>query len=452
VEVPGLRPREVAPADAPRGVDEDVPPVAPDDRPEAQAIVDRVEEQPRVGVFRKQEGGVPGIYFTAHMEFPQFVQILMQQINDGFHRGDYLYRVDINAFWRLSESLDMLMAWVSSQIDAKKIMAGDRGPSLLDSYFRLDDEVDSKGRLIAEKVNMIGAAMQAAGLTLKERDTAWEPVPADRMAAIFSLADELQMPSGVDLEKYGIAQIAAYWKENMIDAGLDIFCVIETPKKIYPYGSGKSTLGLQVGGATAKAIGDAFDIRRDVVYQMDVPRLQRFFDDHDRRQVRMVDESKFFWYRRTAMSGTQKRDMMTLSMTRKDEQVWLAAASNIFRLDIDIVEEKATHILRVTDPGRVTIKRGWGQATLYEKADQDEDKDKWGRPVLSVKWVDFPPGPGPKTVYADCIRYTNRFARHILDDGVSPLDDLLDTDPTWARDALEDWLSEDSAESQGDSA
>jgi len=452
VEPPALRPREAAPAEPPERVDEGIPTVAPEDRAEAQAVVERIEERPHVGLFRKQEGGMPGIYFTAHMEFPQFIQILMQQINDGFHRGDYLYRVDINAYWRLSESLDMLMAWVSSQVDVKKIMAGDRSGSVLDAYFRLEDEVDTKGRLVAEKVNMIGAAMQLAGLTLKERDTAWEPVPADRMASIFTLADDIRAPSPVDLEKYGVAQVAAYWRENMIDVGLDIFCVIETPRKIYPYGSGKSTLGLQIGGATARAIGDAFDIRRDVVYQMDFPRLQRFFEDHDRRQVRMVDESKFFWYRRTAMSGSQKRDMMTLSMTRKDEQVWLASASNVFRLDQDIFEEKATHILRVTDPGRVTVRRGWGQATLYEKADQDEEEDRWGRPVLSVKWVDFPSGSGPKAVYGECIRYTNRHARHILDDGVSPLDALLDDDPEWQRDQLRGWLPEDSAESEGDSA
>lgn len=380
---------------------------------------------------------LPAIFYNAQMDFPGHIQKAVMDVQSAFESEDWTYFGGGDAWFRLNLKLDMVMAWVSSQVDAKGILRGQL-TTVFDEYRELEDTVEDLLDLPFKKVEKIGAAMQTVGMALKESEKPFEAVPAAKMAKLFRYGAEL--PSHSELEKYGILQVAAYWKENMIDLGLDIFCVVETPKKIYPFGTGKTTLILQVAGAMATIMEDDFDPRRDVAYATDLPRIRRFFDDHERNQVRAIDEGKVVWGRRTAMTGGQKRDMALLSMTRKDEQAWLVAVSNIFRLDQDIFEEKATHVLRITDPGTSTIKRGWGQAILYEKTDCDEDKDQWGRRKFPIKWVDFGARSGIREVYRACDAYTKSHVRQIVEDDISPLDQLLSEQPDWNLDKLRDWM------------
>lgn len=383
---------------------------------------------------------LPSIFYNAQMDFPGHIQKAVMDVQTAFEGGDWTYFLGGDSWFRLNSSLDMIASWVSSQVDAKGILRG-QSVTFFDEYRELDDQVEDLIDLPFKKVEKIGAAMQIVGMALKEGDKPFEPIPHDKMSKIFRFT--AQAPGPNELEKYGVPQIVGYWKENMIDLGLDVFCVVECPKKIYPFGLGKSTLMIQIAASLAKALDAEFDIRWDIAYATDVPRVRRFFDDHRKRVIRQIDEGKVIWGRRTHGTGRQKEEMGLLSMTRKDEQVWLVAVSNIFRLDHDIFEEKATHVIRIPDPGRVTIKRGWGQATLYEKGDLDEEQDRWGRRKIPVKWLDFPPRSGIRKVYLEADRYTKTHVRKIAEDGISPLDELLHDEPTWGLEDLKDWLPAD---------
>lgn len=396
----------------------------------------RVEPQPALQPFTRSRT-LPSIFYNADINLPTHIGKAVMDVQAAFEGGDWTYFLGGDSWFRLNGNLDMIASWVSSQIDAKGILSG-QVITFLDEYRELEDTVEDMMDLPFKKVERIGAGMQVVGMGLKESEKGFEPIPTDRMMRLFHFGAEL--PRIVELEKYGIAQLAGYWKENMIDLGLDIFCIFETPKKIYPFGTGKSTLMSQVAGAVATVLEDDFDPRRDAAFATDIPRVKRFLDEHEKDQVRVVDEGKVVWGRRTAMQGQQKRDMALLSMTRKDRQVWLVAVSNIFRLDQDIFEEKATHVVRITDPGTVTIKRGWGQAILYEKTDADEDDDRWGRRKFPLKWVDYPAKSGIREVWNACDAYTKGHVRMIVEDDLSPLDQLLQEQPDWMLDKLRDWM------------
>jgi len=429
------------PADDQAAEDQDVEPTQLEGAP---VLKGEIVPRPQVAqpMLRPQPGGArPSfVYFTSYTDYTARIQALMAALDQSFDRGDYLFAVDVNAYWKRRTQLDDIFDWVVSQIEKDPILSG-RAPALVLQYDSIEDAAEDRDDEIRKKARYVGAVLGESGLALKEREKGFEPVPQERMQQIFRFVDWDRKPSEGELEKYGVTQIAAYFKENMIDLGLDVFLVIEAPRKIYPFGSGKSTIMLQVLGACATAMEIPFDIRWDVAYQMDYPRVQRFLNDDRKHQIRGVDEGKRIWSRRTPMSPKQRDDMQALSMTRKNEQVWATSCSNIFRLDHDIFEEKATHILRILDPGRVTIKRGWGRAILFEKGDHDEKADSWGNKRMGVEWVDLL--PPPKTVYAKCISYTNAHSAEILEDGVSPLDRLLQKHAyTWA-DLLEGWPERD---------
>lgn len=421
--------------DEPAPPDPDQVPVPP----EQVAAADETEVVGQGPLIRPQPGAESTrlAYLLQHLDYPARIQAKLSLIDSSFDRGDYLFAIDMNAYWKLGEALDDVFDWIVTEIDPAKILLR-KMPVLVSNYKEIEITAESHADEISEKRRFIGALMKRIGLTTKDKEDGFAAVPRNQMQDVFRFVSKDAVVTQREIEKYGILQVVADWKTHFIDVGLDIFCVVETPRNLYPYGCGKTSLAMEFCGAMAKVLGYPFDLRADIAYTIDLPRVRRFLEDNSKGVVRMVDEGKIVWGRRTAMVGQQKKDMMTLSTIRKNRQVWLVVVDNIFRLDLELYEAKATHLLRVQDEGHRAIPRGWNRAILYKKADYNEENDRWGRQVVPLKWEPLP--AQISDAYHACVDYTNDHARMIIDEDMSPLDELLKADRTWNLDKLEGWL------------
>ncbi len=227
--------------------------------------------------------------------------------------------------------------------------------------------------------SFIKRKMREKGLGFPSTKEPYPAVPTEKLARL-PWWDDVGRP---DILKplYGVEHLVAEFLTHL-QKGNDIFFVIDSPRNVYPYGRGKSTLLLQILAAVAAALEFPFDPRRDLVYQDDEPRFEARMDSKVKGLVWGADELRNFLDRRFSMTSENKTRTRRFAMTRKRQHVAGGCADNMYRLDEGVWAQKATHLVRISEFRQI--------ATVFRKGDYNEAADTWGAEQFALGWADLP--------------------------------------------------------------
>jgi hypothetical protein len=254
---------------------------------------------------------------------------------------------------------------------------------LLDDWKAEAKSYRDKHDWIAAFWRFTGGRLTSHGYLLQQEAKPLVAVPTERMEAMIPL-DASREPADAMAGPLWLANMAF---ERML-SNRPVFLACDTRSNTDAYRTGKTSLVMQVAYFLGQLItragyGKPFDMRHDVVYEHDEPRLGEFIADDTPWCVRVIDEFLIL-YKRDSMTKRMKKIIKAVPTKPKQRQAWLMAGPNIFDLDKHLVHTDLTHRLKVT----VRLK----EAMLYEKrgSPPDEAFDQWGDSVVPVSWSPMP--------------------------------------------------------------
>ena len=285
-----------------------------------------------------------------------------------------------------------------------------------------------KGDYVAAFWRFIGGVVTAHGYLLQQEAKPLAPVPTDRLEQMLPIDPLRQPPDAMA----GPLWVANHLFDRMLQ-NRPVFLACDTRRHTDAYRTGKTSLVVQVAYYLGQLIhgagyGPRWDMRHDMVFEHDEPRLRERIEDDTEWKVWVIDEFLIL-YKRDAMTKRIKSIIRALPTKPKQRQAVLMAGPNIIDLDKHIVGNDLTHRLKVT--------RSRSEAVLYEKrgTPPDELLDQWGDQVVPIGWDPLPEtwerlydGPYPSLV---------KIARDMEEDADrSPIADYLSKHPDFGTDLL----------------
>lgn len=148
-----------------------------------------------------------------------------------------------------------------------------------------------------------------------------------------------------------------------------------------PVGVGKTAIMLQL----LLTLHPHATIANNVVIKDDYEHYQALLLDPTEFIPIGVDEAEWFFYKRSAMTTQQKRDILQFMSNRKEKKFHLFCLPRIWDLDIVMLYERVQWRLKIE-------KRG--VASLYMRnspSKWDKDRDLWGEHVVRFHDIPMPP-------------------------------------------------------------
>lgn len=320
-----------------------------------------------------------------HFDMPQEFATFLRELDSSFLRGDYLFTVDANAYWKVKYSLDHIVELIAGQVDLDPKLRVQM-PRFLQDYFAIEDGAEDWEDEIRQKVFQFSKLVKIAGLGTSTKAAPFKAVPADAMRLQVRLDLE---PWQIKPEEASVLQVAEIVVQAIKKRRLCVMIIDGSPFMDSPYGSGKSQLLWQVLYWSYRLLQSdppqplyVFDGRKDIVYRRDDDRLLRLLSESTCVPFG-IDEFDQHFDQREWNKPENRTKVQALQMYRKAGRPLIGACGSIWNNDVRVRTKIATHRCEINKWDDDTYE---GEFTLYRKygppALQEEKEDLWSKKSL----------------------------------------------------------------------